>query len=446
MLPPIAEQLALLSRDDLLAIASAACEQHPPTLSHANTLFSARFPLPAWIASDVLLSPDLMGKILSELSWRQRAAAARVCSDWNHNWRTVQMRYCGHVQGFKGPTGIAVLPSGVLVVANSQENELVVVNDDRSVEPIGTGLGWQTTPTFNRWPYSLAVDAAGAHLYVGETQGERRLLRIRISDGQVLNTTENMNVGMQDPSWHSGYPDIVYADGDLFAVHEQRRRPYYQMRVLDAETLVVRHTLDVEMPQHSIAQPHTLVAASGRHVFIGQTSNGRDVACIGVFEKQNDEWRKTRTIPWSQRKPTVMAADGSRLYIQDATRRHRIHVINALSGCKLSEIRLPKQLGDISSLVVVHRMLYATCFNSNKLIKCAPMEQWEPWGEADEIDDDNEEEEDDDDSEEDDISEEHEEEDEEEDEEEEEEDDDSEEDPIFPYPLEEDDNSEDEDA
>ena len=117
-------RLANLSYAQLLEIAVDACESSPELKNKADALIAEVAPLPSWCV-DVLLSPDLLPQLFSSLGLSEHAAAG-VCTTWSHAYSR-QLRRCRYVNPTRvrqladvpmRPTGLCMLPSGVLAIAS----------------------------------------------------------------------------------------------------------------------------------------------------------------------------------------------------------------------------------------------------------------------------------------------------------------------------------------
>lgn len=78
-------RLSQLSRESLLTLAARGCTADAATANVANQQIAAECPLPLWAISDVLLSPDLLPKLLAPLSI-SNPAPALVCRTWRDAW------------------------------------------------------------------------------------------------------------------------------------------------------------------------------------------------------------------------------------------------------------------------------------------------------------------------------------------------------------------------
>ena len=67
-------------------IAALACEGSAAARKRAEELIALHNPTPVWAVSNILLSPDLLGKMLATLNLSDYAAAA-VCKTWACTWR-----------------------------------------------------------------------------------------------------------------------------------------------------------------------------------------------------------------------------------------------------------------------------------------------------------------------------------------------------------------------
>ena len=64
-------RLADLSREELLRVAAIGCGESRAAMAEANRMLCTAKPLPTWAVDQVLLSPDLLPKLLS------------ICVRWN---------------------------------------------------------------------------------------------------------------------------------------------------------------------------------------------------------------------------------------------------------------------------------------------------------------------------------------------------------------------------
>ena len=130
-------RLADLSHAELLRVAAIGCGESRAAMAEANRMLSAANPLPTWAVDQVLLSPDLLPKLLSIcVRWNkggapandglQDRAAAAVCRAWRDAWarQLDEERIC-RVLGtlcdgleFMSPTGGAALSDVSFCVAS----------------------------------------------------------------------------------------------------------------------------------------------------------------------------------------------------------------------------------------------------------------------------------------------------------------------------------------
>ena len=130
-------RLADLSHAELLRVATIGCGESRAAMAEANRMLSATKPLPAWAVDQVLLSPDLLPKLLSVcIGWNkggapsshglQDRAASAVCRAWRAAWaRQLDVERICRVLGtlcdgleFMSPTGGAALSDVSFCVAS----------------------------------------------------------------------------------------------------------------------------------------------------------------------------------------------------------------------------------------------------------------------------------------------------------------------------------------
>ena len=131
-------RLADLSHAELLRVAAIGCGESRAAMAEANRMLSAEKPLPAWAVDQVLLSPDLLPKLLSVcISWNkggapmisdglQDRAASAVCRAWRAAWaRQLDVERICRVLGtlcdgleFMSPTGGAALSDVSFCIAS----------------------------------------------------------------------------------------------------------------------------------------------------------------------------------------------------------------------------------------------------------------------------------------------------------------------------------------
>ena len=122
----LSSRLAKLSYAQLMEIAVDACESSPELKNKADALIAEVAPLPSWCV-DVLLSPDLLPQLFSSFGLSEHAAAG-VCTTWSRAYSR-QLRRCRYINPTsvrqlagapKQPTGLCMLPGGVLAIAASE--------------------------------------------------------------------------------------------------------------------------------------------------------------------------------------------------------------------------------------------------------------------------------------------------------------------------------------
>ena len=195
-------RLADLSHAELLRVAAIGCGESRAAMAEANRMLSAAKPLPAWAVDQVLLSPDLLPKLLSVcISWNkggapmisdglQDRAASAVCRAWRAAWaRQLDVERICRVLGtlcdgleFMSPTGGAALSDVSFCVASHSldGSTLDIVTRPRVVpapgsawpkRPAGPDRLMQAAADPEEWPFVLLCD--GQHLYVTDNRRHR---------------------------------------------------------------------------------------------------------------------------------------------------------------------------------------------------------------------------------------------------------------------------------
>ena len=212
-------RLADLSHAELLRVAAIGCGESRAAMAEANRMLSAEKPLPAWAVDQVLLSPDLLPKLLSVcISWNkggapmisdrlQDRAASAVCRAWRAAWaRQLDVERICRVLGtlcdgleFMSPTGGAALSDVSFCVASHSldGSTLDIVTRPRVVpgsawpkRPAGPDRLMQAAADPEEWPFVLLCD--GQHLYVTDNRrhriSKRSLQGIEVGSAHAVHT------------------------------------------------------------------------------------------------------------------------------------------------------------------------------------------------------------------------------------------------------------------
>ena len=147
------------------------------------------------IASEVLVHPDVLASVMSQLGLRQANMVAAVCTAWHHASLCAQDEHRvlrpSHSLGwgnealsqFRSPSGIIMLPTGELCVADTNNHRLQVLSrvtgDVLRIIGHGPGAG---SGEFQQ-PTGLACD--GQCLYVADS-GNCRLHKLSLPDAKPL--------------------------------------------------------------------------------------------------------------------------------------------------------------------------------------------------------------------------------------------------------------------
>ena len=114
---PHEERLARLPVGKLIELAALGMRESSEAAHVGNAMINEFDPLPQWVVSDILLSPDLLEPIMAQLSLKDGSQLRLVCSVWRAAWKA---RCAGHL-GFvrtveaKAPTLFEIrqgLPEG----------------------------------------------------------------------------------------------------------------------------------------------------------------------------------------------------------------------------------------------------------------------------------------------------------------------------------------------
>eukprot|EP00964_Phaeocystis_antarctica_P065121 scaffold39234_cov76-Phaeocystis_antarctica.AAC.3 len=375
-------RLAKLSHAQLLEIAVDACESSPELKNKADALIAEVAPLPSWCV-DILLSPDLLPQLFSSLGLSEHAAAS-VCSTWSGAYsrqlrirRYVNPRIVPQLAGVpKNPTGLCMLPGGVLAIASCERNghaavKFVAARSDSDPQALAAYRASSLATRRFTWLMALA----------------------RTNDGLLACNLREPSAALYKFALDGSMDELatapVLADyGEGFkkcAVHQQTQRTYaltetdegnHALALLDANLqaiATVEATGDIpkEFDDDDDYVPIRDVAVHGDQVIVltsDQHPKGSGLRLLDL------DGRFLRTIAAGQfRKPHVVTASHGRAFVvddfidDDDELGSMLHVIDIQSGDILQSVGFELKCA-ASAILVDGNNIYIASFYASDVV------------------------------------------------------------------------------
>ena len=376
-------RLACLSYAQLLEIAVDACESSPELKNKADALIAQVAPLPSWCV-DVLLSPDLLPQLFSSLGLSEHAAAG-VCSTWSHAYSR-QLRRCRYVNPRvvrqladvpKNPTGLCMLPGGVLVTTSYVDKSVTFVAARHDTDPQALAACRASTLAARRleWLSGLALTNDG--LLVSSTA-----LYKFATDGSM---DELATVPML-ADYDQGFAQC--------AVHQQTQRAYaigvandrnQALVLLDATLQVIATVEDTgDVPEDfedGDYEPIRDIAVHGDQVIVLASDHHAEGSGLRLLDLDG---RFLRTIAAGQfMNPQAVTISHGRAFVvdedvdddkddgdddddDDEGTANMLHVIDIQSGDILQSVRLEVH-DNVSTILVDGDEIYIAGFNADNI-------------------------------------------------------------------------------
>ena len=284
-------RLGQLPHDVLADLAARLCSESPALQAIADECIAAHKQLPHELVEGVLLSPDLVPRILGPLGMGDAAAAA-VCSQWLLGWtatnetpwrrrlKRVPLELPEELAGMLARGNMADTPDGRLVVSAGSQ----ICIFDRS-----TGV-LQTVP--GAWDGFIAANDDSIFIVVGTNL---QTLRRSSHDGTTIAEYQRDGDEFRAAALSEG--------GCLFCIAHNHDEMEDEIIALDARTMQPRHRFGLGL----LNDPHHLIVV-GDELYVCDTGNDR----LQVFSLTG-EHRRSVTGEWSAPKNLCFARD--RLYL-----------------------------------------------------------------------------------------------------------------------------------
>ena len=286
----LAARLVDLSHAQLLEIAAAGCEASAEVKNRADAILAAHKPLAQWAVEGVLLSSDLVPRLLAPLTLKDCAAAA-VCSQWANGWKATSegRRHLTQVP-FDFPPNLlgtpsfsmAVTPGGDELVVNSRSTVRILDRD------MSSGASFEIPTGYDD------IAAGEQFLYISGLR----------SDVRSLTYTGTEVACYDDPDRRISCPTLA-PGGLLFCVLSDLDEDTLQDEIvaLDAQTLQPRYQFGLSMLSSACG-----LVVIDEELFVCDRDNDR----IQVFSLAG-ELRRSITGEWTR--PAVVCFVKDRLYL-----------------------------------------------------------------------------------------------------------------------------------
>ena len=295
----LALRLADLTNSELLRVAAIGCSESRAAMAEANRMLSAAKPLPSWAVDSVLLSPDLLPKLMSFCVGRdqgnsrrvsdelQDKAAPAVCRAWCAAWvRQLDVeRVCRSLgtlcdgREFLSPTGGTSMSdvtfciachgsdgngSTLDVVTRPRQQRMAAPESTRPRRSFGPDRLVQLASDWDDWPFVLLCD--GQHLFVTDNRGHRISKRSLqgAEVGAVHTTMHTMHTLHTMHTMHT-----LHTLHTLHTMHTQCAPRAHTMH-----TPCKRHAHATQVG-HAVLPGHAALHMAGAiHVALGKDSDG----------------------------------------------------------------------------------------------------------------------------------------------------------------------------
>ena len=284
----LAARLVELSHSQLLEIAAAGCEASTEVKNRADAILAAHKPLPQWAVEGVLLSSDLVPRLLAPLQLEDGAVAA-VCSQWADGWKaTSEGRRRLRQVAFDFPQDLlgtesfsmAVIPGGDKLVVSSRSTVHILARD------MSSGTSFELPTGYGD------IAASEQFFYVTEANEIRSLTHA----GTEVANYEDQDTCISCPTLAPGglLFCVLFVEGD----NEQD-----EIIALDAQTLQPRHRFGLSLLNCACG-----MVVVGEELFVCDNSNNR----LQVFSLTG-EHRRSITGEW--KRPLGLCLVDDRLYL-----------------------------------------------------------------------------------------------------------------------------------
>ena len=381
-------RLANLSYAQLLEIAVDACESSPELKNKADALIAEVAPLPSWCV-DVLLSPDLLPQLFSSFGLSEHATAG-VCSTWSRAYSR-QLRRCRYVDPTRvrlladvptGPSGLCMLPGGVLAITSNRPDNthamaavrFVAARSDSNPQALAAYQASRLATLRFTWLVGLALANDG--LLAGSYRDPSAALYKFALDGSMDEL--------------AAVPALThYGEGfSRCAVHQETQRTYAivgaghhnAVVILDAN---LQSVATVEFVAAAVYEPIRDVAVHGDQVIV-LTSNGHPKG--SELRLLDLDGRFLRTIAADFLKPYAVTASYGRVLVVDDDDEIApagddddsdddddwepgkvLHVIDIQSGDILQSVRFELE-GEVTAVLVDGDEIYIAGCGANKVV------------------------------------------------------------------------------
>ena len=377
-------RLARLSYAQLLDIAVDACESSPELKNKADALIARVAPLPSWCV-DILLSPDLLPQLFSSLGLSEHAAAG-VCSTWSGAYSR-QLRRCRYVDPRarqladvpQTPTGLCMLPGGVLAIASCEPNysqsavKFVAARNDSDPQALAACRSSTLAARRLEWPMGLALTNDG--LLACNLRGSTALYKFAL-DGSM----DELATVPALAEYGRGFRRC--------AVHQQTQRTYALIElepriavvILDANLQVIATVENDTVLGHS---PICDIAVHGDQVIVLTSNNQFKVSGLRLLDVDG---RFLRIIAEGQfRNPNAVTASHGRAFVVDDDDEIApaidddddsdddwepgkvLHVIDIQSGGILQSVRFELE-GAVTAILVDGDEVYIASYDADRVV------------------------------------------------------------------------------
>ena len=291
----LAARLGQLPHGVLAQLAAQLCSESPALQATANECIAAHNPLEPEMVERVLLSPDLVPKILGPLATADGAAAA-VCSQWLVGWKATneprrrlkQVAFNFPEELCNAEMQITSTPDGRLVVGTCSTAGVLYILD-RSMRVL------QRVP--GHWDGGIAAN-------------DDSLFACLLDDAAVCRYPHDGAAATEYRlDGYTFWAPVLAPGGLLFCVMSDQTDDYFnrtEIIALDAQTLQLRHRFGRGL----LRNPQQMCVAAGE-LFVCDAYNAR----LQVFSLTG-EHRRSITGEW--RLPECLCCAKDRLYLVEA--------------------------------------------------------------------------------------------------------------------------------
>jgi hypothetical protein len=351
-------RMSSLSHDELLELAAAGCAMDKELRNRADALMAKRNPLPSWCV-DIMLSPDLLPRVLEHTTLGDKAAAT-VSRVWAEAWsalmrrrrllrpqsmQTLRYRHANNVK--VQPLCGHVMSDGKIIVADFSNRgkkgldrmRLEILSPDGETLQPGALRHW-------RFNFPDALLEHNGCLFVADSRTNffphsrgGKVCKLRLSDGEDMGSVE---LGLSEPGCVDGPCALAISGEELYVALGDH------ICVLDLQTLQTRRKFGHEFFLDDEGDGDSVCSCTihDGEVYV---ADHRKLGEVQVFDRAG---LRHRTIRGDFHYPHAVASHNGRLFLLEI--EHNAEFEEAVPGCEWFGRRLLVLSADGAVLQSIH--------------------------------------------------------------------------------------------